>query len=124
MERLFTRLRLEHHQAAISEQEVDGLLDVIAVLPTLIATYFLGNDSNAYMITQFLGGTGLLIVISVMLDFMNRIEANLVMRNYSGFLDDEGEGPARIKRPKGGGPRSPTQPQAAYDADNPQGMPA
>jgi hypothetical protein len=47
-----------------------------------------------------------------MLDFMNRIEANLVMRNYSGFLDDEGEGPSRIKRnkPPQTGPSEPRGP--------------
>ena len=55
---------------------------------------------KAQNITQFLGGTGLLIVVSVMLDFVNRIEANLIMRNYSGFLDDEGNAPGKIRRPK------------------------
>jgi preprotein translocase subunit SecY len=44
-------------------------------------------------ISAFLGGTGLLIVISVTLDLVQRIEANLVMRNYGGFLG----GGARIK---------------------------
>lgn len=103
-----------------------AFLCVIAIIPSVISALMLENamgPQNAFSVSQFLGGTGLLIVISVMLDFMNRIEANLVMRNYSGFLDDDGEGPAKIKRPKGG-PRSPTQPQVAYDADNPQGMPA
>jgi preprotein translocase subunit SecY len=35
----------------------------------------------------------LLIVVSVALDFVQRIEANLIMRNYKGFLG--GEGPMR-----------------------------
>jgi preprotein translocase subunit SecY len=39
-----------------------------------------------YSVTQFLGGTGLLIVVSVILDFIQRVEANLLMRNYAGFL--------------------------------------
>jgi preprotein translocase subunit SecY len=39
-----------------------------------------------YFVSGFLGGTGLLIVVSVALDFVQRIEANLVMRNYKGFL--------------------------------------
>jgi preprotein translocase subunit SecY len=39
-----------------------------------------------YIVSSFLGGTGLLIVVSVALDFVQRIEANLVMRNYKGFL--------------------------------------
>jgi preprotein translocase subunit SecY len=46
-----------------------------------------------YTISAFLGGTGLLIVVSVALDLVQRIEANLVMRNYGGFLG----GSTRIK---------------------------
>jgi preprotein translocase subunit SecY len=85
-----------------------SFLCVIAVIPSVISALLLTNamgPTKAQQVSQFLGGTGLLIVITVMLDFMNRIEANLVMRNYSGFLDDEGEGPSKIKRPKpsGGG---------------------
>jgi preprotein translocase subunit SecY len=81
-----------------------AFLCVIAIIPSVIGALVLkdalGDANKAQQVTQFLGGTGLLIVISVMLDFMNRIEANLVMRNYSGFLDDEGEGPTKIKRQK------------------------
>jgi len=80
-----------------------AFLCVIAIIPSIVGAAMLEDalgQQKAYQVSQFLGGTGLLIVISVMLDFMNRIEANLVMRNYSGFLDDEGEGPSRIKRNK------------------------
>ncbi len=59
-----------------------GFLAVIAVIPTLVTNY-LGIPFN---VSQFLGGTGLLIVVSVGLDLIQRIEANLLMRNYSGFL--------------------------------------
>ncbi len=38
-------------------------------------------------ITSFLGGTGLLIVISVCLDLIQKIDSHLVMRNYSGLLE-------------------------------------
>ena len=41
-------------------------------------------------VANFLGGTGLLIVVSVTLDLVQRIEANLIMRNYRGFLGTEG----------------------------------
>jgi preprotein translocase subunit SecY len=80
-----------------------AFLCVIAIIPSVISALLLVpalGQVQANQVSQFLGGTGVLIVISVMLDFMNRIEANLVMRNYSGFLDDEGEGPSKIKRPK------------------------
>ena len=50
-----------------------------------------------FQITAFLGGTGLLIVVSVALDMVQRIEANLLMRNYSGFLGGPGHKGKRIK---------------------------
>lgn len=67
-----------------------AFLGVIAILPLIIQT----SLNIAYDVTQFLGGTGLLICVSVCLDFLQRVEANLLMRNYSGFLasgeDDSG----------------------------------
>jgi preprotein translocase subunit SecY len=57
-------------------------LALIAVIPTVV---FVALDVP-YVISSFLGGTGLLIVVSVALDLVQRIEANLVMRNYKGFL--------------------------------------
>jgi preprotein translocase subunit SecY len=65
-----------------------GFLAVIAVVPTIVGNLF----KIDFMITQFLGGTGLLIVVSVMLDFVQRIEASLMMRNYQGFLGEGGGG--------------------------------
>ena len=64
-----------------------GFLCVIAVLPTVIATAM----KIPYTVASFLGGTGLLIVISVALDIVQRIEANLMMRNYGGFLGETGK---------------------------------
>ena len=65
-----------------------AFLAVIAVLPMVV------NQSMGvnFMVTQFLGGTGLLIVVSVSLDFLQRIEAALLMRNYSGFLSNPDDG--------------------------------
>ncbi len=60
-----------------------GFLALIAVVPTVIML-LLDVD---YGIASFLGGTGLLIVVSVSLDLVQRIETNLMMRNYSGFMD-------------------------------------
>ncbi|MCC6321434.1 MAG: preprotein translocase subunit SecY [Phycisphaerales bacterium] len=59
-----------------------AFLAVIAVAPMVVNGAF--KVSNE--VTQFLGGTGLLIVVSVVLDFIQRVEANLLMRNYAGFL--------------------------------------
>lgn len=71
-----------------------AFLAVIAVTPMVINRAFgIGPE-----VTQFLGGTGLLIVVSVVLDFIQRVEANLLMRNYAGFLGgSEASGSARIR---------------------------
>jgi preprotein translocase subunit SecY len=53
----------------------------IAIIPTVLS-YGLGID---WRVTTFLGGTGLLIVVSVSLDLVQKIEANLLMRSYDGF---------------------------------------
>jgi len=59
-----------------------GFLAIIAVIPSMVSKYM----EIPLNISSFLGGTGLLIVVSVGLDLLQRVEANLVMRNYSGFL--------------------------------------
>lgn len=70
-----------------------AFLCVIAVIPTAVAA----SMNIPYLVTSFLGGTGLLIVISVALDMVQRIEANLMMRNYGGFLGGESGGKKRIR---------------------------
>jgi preprotein translocase subunit SecY len=54
-------------------------LGLIAVLPSLVRGVT-GIENIA------LGGTGILIVVSVVLETYKAIEAQLVMRNYEGFL--------------------------------------
>jgi preprotein translocase subunit SecY len=75
-----------------------AFLGVIAVIPMVVNK----SLNIAYSVSQFLGGTGLLIVVSVALDFIQRVEANLLMRNYAGFLggNDDGKGP-RMRGPRG-----------------------
>ena len=106
-----------------------AFLCVIAVIPSVAASQVLGGGKPSpqdFQVAQFLGGTSLLIVIQVMLDFVNRIEANLVMRNYGGFSDSDGGGSgAKIRRPKGGPVRGPKQPQPSpFDSGSPKGLPA
>lgn len=55
-------------------------LGLVAILPE-IARVITGVQ------TLLLGGTGILIVVSVVLETYKQIEAHLVMRNYEGFLD-------------------------------------
>lgn len=54
-------------------------LGLIAIFPTLARS--LTNVQNL-----LLGGTGILIVVSVVLETIKAIEAQLVMRNYEGFI--------------------------------------
>ncbi len=71
-----------------------AFLCFIAVVPSATSAY-MNIDPN---VAQFLGGTGLLIVVSVALDMVQRIEANLLMRNYGGFLSGgPGQKGKRIK---------------------------
>ena len=63
-----------------------AFLAMIAIIPTIVAAWL----NIPFAVSAFLGGTGLLIVVSVTLDLVQRIEANLIMRNYQGFLGDEG----------------------------------
>jgi preprotein translocase subunit SecY len=63
-----------------------AFLAVIAIIPTIVAAWL----RIPFFVSAFLGGTGLLIVVSVTLDLVQRIEANLIMRNYQGFLGSEG----------------------------------
>ena len=74
-----------------------GFLAIIAIIPTMVAEWL----QIPFFVAAFLGGTGLLIVVSVGLDIIQRIEANLLMRNYAGFLSGDGKGGARIKSRRG-----------------------
>jgi preprotein translocase subunit SecY len=65
-----------------------SFLAIIAIVPSLIIV-LLGIDPG---VANFVGGTGLLIVVSVSLDLVQKIEANLLMRSYDGF-----SGSGRIK---------------------------
>jgi preprotein translocase subunit SecY len=54
----------------------------IAIIPLLVTDV---TGVNPIM-TGFLGGTGLLIIVGVALDLVQRIESHLIMRHYEGFL--------------------------------------
>ena len=55
-------------------------LGVIAVLPVLLGT-IMSNTRFSF------GGTSIIIVVSVALETVAAIEAQMLMRNYSGFLE-------------------------------------
>jgi preprotein translocase subunit SecY len=53
-------------------------LGIIAILPTIARAF-----TNVQ--TLMIGGTGILIVVSVVLETIKAVEAQLVMRNYEGY---------------------------------------
>jgi len=73
----------EHLNYIITRITLAGaiFLGLIAVFPTL-AQGLTGST------TLLIGGTGVLIVVSVVLETIKGLEAQLVMRNYDGFLKE------------------------------------
>jgi preprotein translocase subunit SecY len=59
-----------------------AFLSLVAVIPSLVQNALYVD----YTIAAFLGGTGLLIVISVCLDLVQKIDSHLIMRNYGGLV--------------------------------------
>ena len=57
-------------------------LTAVAVLPQLLSQ----SLQVPYMTSQFFGGTGLLIIVGVVLDTMRQVETHLLQRHYDGFL--------------------------------------
>lgn len=60
-----------------------GFLAIIAIAPTIIMS-MLHVD---YRLAGFFGGTSLLIAVSVIIDFVDKIDSHLVMRNYKGIIE-------------------------------------
>jgi len=62
-----------------------GFLAIVAIIPVIVARWM----NIPFMLASFYGGTGLLIVVSVGLDLVQKIDSHLVMRNYTGMLEEE-----------------------------------
>jgi len=57
-------------------------LTFIAVVPIILSEWM----KIPYQVSQYFGGTSLLIMVGVMLDTMRQMESHLLMRHYDGFL--------------------------------------
>ncbi|MBD3224057.1 MAG: preprotein translocase subunit SecY [Caldithrix sp.] len=57
-------------------------LAIVAIIPAMLAKWF----RIPFSLASFYGGTGLLIVVGVALDFLQQIESHLFMRHYDGFM--------------------------------------
>jgi preprotein translocase subunit SecY len=66
-------------------------LAIIAILPNIISS----SLKIPYLVASFFGGTGLLIIVGVMLDTVRVLESQLIMRHYEGFV---GRGRVRGRR--------------------------
>jgi len=61
-----------------------AFLAIIAIIPTIVSTEL----GVPFQVAAFYGGTGLLIVVSVALDLVQKINSHLVMRNYPGLTEE------------------------------------
>jgi preprotein translocase subunit SecY len=62
-------------------------LAIIAIVPGWLA-----READAQgAVASFLGGTSILIVVSVALDLVDKLNSSLLMRRYEGFMGGEGE---------------------------------
>jgi len=59
-----------------------AFLAIIAIVPMTVSQL----TQVPMLMAGFLGGTSLLIIVSVALDVVQRIESHLIMRHYEGFL--------------------------------------
>jgi preprotein translocase subunit SecY len=68
----------------------------VALIPQMLMVSF----DLRYGVAEFAGGTGLMIVVAVVLDTMKRIESQMLMKHYDGF---------KIRRQATGGPSGGSQ---------------
>jgi len=59
-----------------------AFLSAVTIFPTLVASVM---KVDLY-VASFLGGTGILIVVGVALDIVQKVESHLLMRHYEGFI--------------------------------------
>lgn len=62
-------------------------LAIIAIVPGWLAS----EADNRGAVAQFLGGTSILIVVSVALDLVDKLNSSLLVRRYEGFMGGQGE---------------------------------
>jgi preprotein translocase subunit SecY len=76
-----------------------SLLIAVALVPDVLLVSF----DIPYGFAQVAGGTGLIIVVGVLLDTMKQIDSQLLMRHYEGFSGIGGSGRSSSTRGRGSG---------------------
>ena len=71
-----------------------AFLAVIAIAPAFVTS----GTAIPSDLRYFLGGTSVLIVVGVALELVDRLNAQLVMRNYDGFMRQSGPGWTRSEK--------------------------
>jgi preprotein translocase subunit SecY len=71
-----------------------AFLTIIAVAPAFITS----GSPIPQDLLYFLGGTSILIVVSVALEVVDKLNAQLVMRNYEGFMKESGPNWAQMRQ--------------------------
>lgn len=59
-----------------------SFIAIIAIFPDFIMAWL----KVPYLVASFFGGTGILIIVGVMLDTVKQIESHLLMHHYEGFI--------------------------------------
>ena len=59
-----------------------SFIAIIAILPDFIMAWL----KVPYLVASFFGGTGVLIIVGVMLDTLKQIESHLLAHHYEGFI--------------------------------------
>ncbi len=74
----------EHLDFIMTRITLAGALFIafIAIFPDFIMAWL----KIPYMVASFFGGTGVLIIVGVMLDTIKQIESHLLMHHYEGFI--------------------------------------
>ncbi len=72
-----------------------AFLAFIALIPNLLMVSMGLQKRVEFTAAYFLGGTGILIVVAVVLEFIQKVESHLMMRHYEGFIKKGGRGRTR-----------------------------
>jgi len=64
-------------------------ISAVCILPTILIAQ--------YNVPFYFGGTALLIIVGVAIDFVGQVESHLINRNYQGFLTNDNSGNKKKK---------------------------
>ena len=66
---------------------IGGVMLVLVAIVPMMVTQWIGADA---IVSNFMGGTGILIIVGVTLDLVDQLTSHLRQRNYEGFMGTGG----------------------------------